>query len=125
MGLPATLWNGAVAATAFGVWALQLQPRFAAPLLPTIAAYGQRAVPGGAVADATKSNVDFGPPLSPAGRERGWGREWAKHRHPGAMAPIATFVEPALISAVSIAACGAGLPIGQPLRAKNKQHFFE
>ena len=30
------------------------------------------------LADATKPNVAVGPPLSPAGRERGWGREWAK-----------------------------------------------
>jgi len=30
------------------------------------------------LADATESNSDFGPPLSPAGRERGWGREWGK-----------------------------------------------
>jgi len=30
------------------------------------------------LADATKSNSDFGPPLSPAGRERGRGREWGK-----------------------------------------------
>ena len=32
---------------------------------------------GRSVADATKPNVAVGPPLSPAGRERGWGREWA------------------------------------------------
>jgi len=33
--------------------------------------------PGRSLAEATKSNVAVSPPLSPAGRERGWGREWA------------------------------------------------
>ena len=38
----------------------------------------RRCYPGRSVAEATKPNVAVGPPLSPAGRERGWGREWAK-----------------------------------------------
>jgi len=43
--------------------------------LPT-SALSQRAGACGALAGATKSNVAVGSPLSPAGRERGWGREW-------------------------------------------------
>ena len=61
--------------------------------LPSSGAFSQRAVPGGAVADATKSNVAVGPPLSPAGRERGWGREWGNPRlrtlpTPGGVTPF-------------------------------------
>ena len=46
-----------------------------APSLPT-SALSQREGACGALAGATKSNVAVGSPLSPAGRERGWGREW-------------------------------------------------